>query len=345
MARSHELAVLAEERRIVDGEEHTHRWLIHCDRREGLRVFEIRNGISDFEAVDADHGANIAALHALGLSLAKTFEDHKLLDFLLLDNVIALAQAHILSALQGSAGYLSHCDTAHIRAVFEGGNKHLRSAFHYLRCRDFLKDGVEKGGDVGGRLLPVQGHPALLCRAEDSLEIELLLACVEVEHKVEDLFLYLVRAAVRLVHLVYHHYRLLAELNSLLEYEAGLRHTPLEGIHEQEHAVRHVEHSLHFSAEVAVARGVDNVDFDILIDDGHVLGENGDSPFPLKVVVVKDKLPQIFRLTHEVGLINHPVDQGGLAVVDVRDDCYVSNICHTLLKNPANLLKISKIPR
>ena len=49
---------------------------------------------------------------------------------------------------------------------------------------------------------------------------------------------------------------------------------------------------------------------------------------------VEATVAQILRLAHEVGLINHPVNQGCFAVVDVSDDRYVSNFCHTLLKIP-----------
>ena len=53
-------AVLTDERRIVDAEEHLQRRLIDGDRRQGDRVVEVGDGVADVHALDADHGADVA---------------------------------------------------------------------------------------------------------------------------------------------------------------------------------------------------------------------------------------------------------------------------------------------
>ena len=50
MSGSNEFSVFAEERRVIDGEEHTHCRLINSDSRERLWVFIIGNSISDIKA-------------------------------------------------------------------------------------------------------------------------------------------------------------------------------------------------------------------------------------------------------------------------------------------------------
>ena len=91
-----------------------------------------------------------------------------------------------------------------------------------------------------------------------------------------------------------------------------------------------------------MARSIYNVDFYSLVDYRHILCENGDTPFTLEVVVVKYELSEVFRLTDKVGLINHPVNQRSLAVVNVGDDCYVSDILHILLKSRKDKQSFSK---
>ena len=79
-----------------------------------------------------------------------------------------------------------------------------------------------------------------------------------------------------------------------------------------------------------MTRGVDDVDLDILVDYGHILGQNGYASLPLDVVVVENKLTEILRLADKVGLIDHPVDQRSLAMVDMGDQRDISNFLHKM---------------
>ena len=321
-------SVLPEERRIVDGEEHAHRRLVDGDRRQGLGIVVVGDGIANLESVDAHQGADVAATGFVDIGLAKAFEDHELLDLLLLDNVIALAEADVLSAAERTAGDAADCDTADVGGILKGTDEHLRSTLYHFGSRNDLEDGVEQRRDVGAGGLPVLGHPALLGAAEDGLEIQLLVSGVEVAHEVEDLFLHLVGTAIELVNLVHDNDGLLAHLEGFLEDETGLGHASLEGIHQEEYAIGHVEDTLDLTAEITVAGSVDDVDLDSLVDDGDVLGQDGDAALTLQVVVVEDELSEILGLADKVGLIDHPVHEGGLAVVDVGDDRYVSDFLH-----------------
>ena len=100
MTGSHELALLAEERRVVDAEEHAHRRLIDGNRRKRFRIFEISRGVTYFEAVESDHGTDVTATDLLDLGLAQACEYHQILDLLLLLYVIALAQGNVLACLE-----------------------------------------------------------------------------------------------------------------------------------------------------------------------------------------------------------------------------------------------------
>ena len=164
--------------------------------------------------------------------------------------------------------------------------------------------------------------------AEDCLEIKLVISGVQGTHEIENLFLNLIGTAIRLVNLVDHNYRLLAKLQSLLQHESGLRHAALKGIDKQEHTVRHVKDPFNLTSEIAMARSVYDIDLDTLVGDGHILGKNCDASFPLDVIVVENQLAKILRLTHQIGLVDHPVHEGCLAVIDVRYERDVPNVLH-----------------
>ena len=180
--------------------------------------------------------------------------------------------------------------------------------------------------DIIGRRLPVLAHPALLGRAVDDGEVELILGGVELAHEVEDHLIDLLGAAVGLVNLVDDDDGLEAYLKGLLQHEACLGHGTLEGIDEQQTAVGHVEHALHLAAEVRVARGVDDVDFRVLVVDRDVLGEDGDATLALQLVVVEHELACLLVVAEEITGQEHLVDQCCLAVVDVCDDCDIAYV-------------------
>ena len=112
----------------------------------------------------------------------------------------------------------------------------------------------------------------------------------------------------------------MTQLQRAGEDEARLRHGALSGIDEQDNAVDHLEDTLDLSAEVGVARGIDNVDLGVAVADGGVLGKDGDAALALKVVGVHDAVDDLLIFTVDAALLEHLVDKRGLAVVDVRDN-------------------------
>ena len=114
--------------------------------------------------------------------------------------------------------------------------------------------------------------------------------------------------------------------NGVREDEARLGHGALGRVNQQQRAVCHLEHALDLAAKVSVARGVDDVDLDALVLDGDVLGQDGDASLALLVVGVKHALLDLLVLAEGVGGLEHLVNQRGLAVVDVGNDCDVSNL-------------------
>ena len=217
-------------------------------------------------------------------------------------------------------------DTSYERRVLERSDKHLAGAFNDLGCGNVVEDGVEEGIDVVGGLLPIVRHPTLLGRTEDGHEVELFLGGTKVIHEVEHLVLGNVWCAVGFIDLIDHDDGLQSDLDSFLQYEARLWHRTLKGIDEQEAAVGHIEHTLHLATKIRVSWGVDDVDFCALVIDGNVLRENGDAALTLQLVVVEHEVVGNLVLAEKVTGIEHFIDQGRLAVVNVCDNCNITYV-------------------
>ena len=112
----------------------------------------------------------------------------------------------------------------------------------------------------------------------------------------------------------------MSQFQGLLQHKTGLGHGAFRSIHQQQNAVDHLEDSLHLAAKVGVAGGVHDVDFHILVADGSVLGQNGNAPLPLQITGVHNPIHGGLVLPVDAALLQHFVDQGGLAVVNVGNN-------------------------
>ena len=101
----------------------------------------------------------------------------------------------------------------------------------------------------------------------------------------------------------------------------------LGGVDEQDDAVDHGERPLDLATEVGVAGRVDDVQRDSRPDcDRGVLGEDRDALLTLEVARVHDALVDGLVGAERARLVQHRVDERGLAVVDVGDDGQVADV-------------------
>src|SRR5437762_1239934 len=85
-------------------------------------------------------------------------------------------------------------------------------------------------------------------------------------------------------------------------------------------AVNHVEDMLDLAAEIGMTRRVDDVDAGALADDRRHLCQDGDAALALELIRIHRPLGDPLVFAERAGLLQQPVDQRGLAVIDVRDD-------------------------
>ena len=131
------------------------------------------------------------------------------------------------------------------------------------------------------------------------------------------------------VDLVDHDNRSASEFERLAEHEARLRHRPIERVDHEQHAFDHAKNALHFATEIGVARRVDDVDLGVVPADRRILGENGDSALFFKRIGIHHAFFYDLIFAEGSSLTEHLVDEGGLPVVDVRDDGDITNL-HSL---------------
>ena len=136
----------------------------------------------------------------------------------------------------------------------------------------------------------------------------------------------MVQARVGAIHLIDDDDGLVPQFERLAEDEARLRHRPIHGIHEQQHTVHHIQHALDLATEIGVAGRIHDVDFGGAVCDRGVLGENRDAALALQIVGIHHALDDGLILAKDMRLPEHPVNQRGLAVVNVSDNSDIAKI-------------------
>ena len=287
MAGGDELTLFAEERRVVDGEEHRHGRLVDSDRRQWFRILGIANGVTDFEFLQSDDCTDIATIHLFGTHMTHTVEGVQFLDFGLLHRAVAMGNSNLLSVLHRAAMHTTHSNTPCIARIVKRRNQHLGGTLQLLGSRYHLYYFIQQIGYVISWLLPVFTHPSVFGRTIDHREVELILCSIKGKHEVEHHFIHLLRATVRLIYLINHHNGLQTNLQGLLQHEARLRHRTLKGIHQQQTAVCHVEHALHLASEVRVSRSINDVNLCTFPINAYILRKNSDATFAFQIVSIQ----------------------------------------------------------
>ena len=172
-------------------------------------------------------------------------------------------------------------------------------------------------------------HPARLGVGVEDGEADLVLVGVEIQEELFDLVHDLGDAGVGPVDLVDDQDDGQAGLEGLAQHEAGLGQRALGGVDQEQDAVDHVQPPLDLAAEVGVAGGVDDVELHAFPAHGRVLGQDGDALLFFQVARVHDPVGQLLVGPEGAGLAEERVDQGRLAVVDVRHDGHVSDVVAT----------------
>ena len=323
------LALLARERRIVDGERHLDGRV--GDLHEGQRLHLLRrtDRAADGDVRHAGERDDLACPCLLNGIFAEAVELIERDDLALsgVAGIVIVADGDLLIDADGTALDAADADTADIVVIVDRGDEHLHGRRGVaLRRGNIVDDGIEQRVEIHARLVRRVAGDALPRGAEQRRRFELLVRGVQVEQQLKHLVHDLLDAGIETVDLIDNDNDLVTQLQRLLQHEAGLRHGALRRIDEQQNAVDHLEDTLDLAAEIGVARGIDDVDFRSLIMHGGILGQNGNAALTLQIARVHHAVHHGLVLAVDAALLEHFIDQRRLAMVNVCDDGDISNV-------------------
>ena len=248
-------------------------------------------------------------------------EAEELGDLVLGEGAVDAGDAVLLAGLHGAVEDAGDGEAAEVVGVVEVGDEDLERALGIaLRHWDGLDDLLEERLQIGAGDVEVLGGGAELAVGVEHGEVEHVLVGVEVDEEVVDLVEDFLGTRVGAVDLVDDDHGGELGFERLGEDVARLGQRAFGGVDQEDYAVDHLEGALDLAAEVGVAGRVDDVDLVVVVVEGGIFGEDGDAALALEVVGVHDALGDGLVGAEGAGLAQHGVDEGGLAVVDVRDD-------------------------
>ena len=176
------------------------------------------------------------------------------------------------------------------------------------------------------RVAEAQFSSAHSCVCVDHREIELLLRSIKIDEEIVDFVEDLLNARVGSVDFIDHDNSGKFGLERLHENVSRLRKRAFARVNQQENTVHHFQRALDLTAKVAVTRRVDDVDLDAVVPDSGSLRQNRDSPLALQLIGIHHALHQLFVGSENSALPQHRVHERRLAMINVSDNGYVSNL-------------------
>ena len=288
--------------------------------------------IADIGAVNAHDGSDVAGADFLALGTAQVVEGKELLDGSGGAGAVVLHNKNLVALMDGAGIHATDADTANEVGVVDGHALHgQRGVLVNLGGGHVVDDHIEQRVHVHIAVVGVKTGKAIHGAGIDHVlhgELKLVVGGAQVGHKVQAVVVGLLGVGAGTIDLVDDDHDLEAGVDSVTQHEAGLGHGALKGVDQQQGAVGHTQHALDLAAEVGVARGVDDVDLDVLVLDRDVLGENRDAALALLVVGIQDAVLDLLVGTEGVRGTQELVDHRRLAVVDVSDDGDVPQIVY-----------------
>ncbi len=285
VAAGDELALAAREGAVVDEELHREGRLVDRHRDEALGSVRSGHGVSDLDALQARHRHDVAGPRRLDLPAGQA---HETLELHHLGGDAAppgLEQSHRLAAPDHPVGDAADPDLPHEVIVVKHGHLKLQGLVGVGHGRgDMLEHRLEERRQVLAAYGVVSGGPAFLARRVEDGKVELVGGSPEIHEQAQHLIEHALGPSVGTVELVDHDDRGEPQAQSLAQDKARLRHGAVHRVDQQKAPLHHAQHPFDLGAEVGVARGIDDVDGEVLVGNRGALGEYGNAPLALERV-------------------------------------------------------------
>ena len=329
---THNVAVTADERGGRSLKDDGQGRRVDLDGLELDGVLGVGVNIADIGAVNTHDSSDIAGTDFLALGAAQVVEGKELLDGSGGAGAVVLDDQNLVALVNGAGVHAADTDAANEVGVVDGHTLHGQGrGLVNLGRGHVVDDHIEQRVHVHIAVLGIMTGKAVDAAGVDDVlhgKLELVVGGAQVGHKVEAVVVGLLGVSTRTINLVDDDHDLEAGVDSVTQHEAGLGHGALKGVDQQQGAVGHTQHALDLAAKVGVARGVDDVDLNVLVLDRDVLGENRNAALTLLVVRVQDAVLDLLVGTEGVRGTQELVDHRRLAVVDVGDDGDVPQIVY-----------------
>ena len=326
-ARGQPIAVSTDERRGIDSNGHREARLVDADDGQRARIVRVRKRLTDRHLRESGDCDQFARTRLLGLDPVECLCHVEGRHLGALDPAVGAAPGDLLAVANAPLADAAKSQSSEVGRRVEVRDVRLqRMALLVEGRRDPCEEHIEERAQIVRELIRLEASTTCSRVGVDDRKLDLALVRVEVEEELVHLVHDLDDPRIRSVDLVDDEDQGQPCLERLTQDEARLRQRPLACVHEEQDAVDHRERTLDLSAEVCVARRVDDIDLDLAAADGRVLGEDRDPLLALEVHRVEDALCDVLVLAEGAGLPEHCVDQRRLAVVHVGDDRDVSDV-------------------
>src|SRR5580692_7892358 len=314
------------EGRIVDGKQDGDGGLVDGDVRKRRRILDVGNGLADGDSFDAGDGDDVAQLRFRDVGALQAGEGKQFRDFRLVKSTIQPGDGDLFAGMHGAVEDAGDGEATQIVAVIKVRNQNLQwTCGVAFGERDRLYNGVEERTQIFSAAFDIGRSRADLGVGVEHGEIELILFGVEIDEQVVDFVQHFLGTRIGAVDLIDNDDGREFGFERLAQHVAGLRQRAFAGVHQQHDAVHHFQSAFDFTAEIAVAGRVDDVDLYVVIEDSRVLGEDGNAALTLQFVRVHHPVDVVLVGAKGAALLQHGVDQRGFAVVDVGDDGDIAN--------------------
>src|SRR5882724_1036340 len=329
MSRRHKFPVASGKRRIVYQNAHSNRRRIDIDKLKRGALFSVGQRFTDISVFKSGQAHDFASVGLLGFDLFESGMGKERRDRSAFAISIAMKTDNRIANADAAADDATESDAPDIITVIKIGDEHLKKRIgRNFRRRDVLNNGLEKRSHVFVLIIQFAHGKTIPGAGVDDRKIELLIARFQFDEEIEDQVDRFARFRVLSVDLIDDDYGFEAILQRLAQNETSLRLRTIVSVDHQQNAIDHLHDALDLTAEVGVAGRVYDVDAVTVPLKRRVLRSNGDALLALEIHRVHHPLLDLLIRPKSPRLPQELIDQGGLAVVYVRNDGNVTDLFH-----------------
>src|SRR6266403_3705336 len=329
MSRRHKFPVASGKRGIIHQNAHSNRRRIDIDKLKRGALFSTSQCFTDISVFKSGQAHDFASARFLGFDLFETGMGKERRDGSAFAISIAMKTDNRIANADAAANDATKSDAPDIITVIKIRDQHLKKRIgRNFRRRHVLNNGLEKRSHVFVLIVQFAHSKTIPGAGVDDRKIELLIARFQFDEEIEDQVERFARFRVLSVDLVNDDDGLETILQRLAQNETSLRLRTVVSVYHEQNAIDHLHDPLDLTAEVGVTGRVYDIDTITVPLKRRVLRANRNALLALEIHRVHHALLDLLIRPKSPRLPQELIDQGGLAVVYVRNDGNVTDLFH-----------------